>query len=252
MLGVNYISPQQLRGMIEAADWGGRDFVIVDLRDHDFAGGHIPGCQHIPSKTFMPAFDAVISRLQGARMVIFHCLISMHRAPMCAKIYKERLMKSGHSQDVAVLEGGFHSWREHFTGNPRLIEGETLAQPDVQNQLMQGVGLGEQFLANVRGSMPQGPSKFMEPQSFPFFPQSTLNAFPFSSPRTPRALYRETIPPLGPVPGLLGRDISLPPRTPRALQRDSGHFWGDFSPASPGGDVVRPLSSDRISAVEAF
>jgi Cdc25 family phosphatase len=279
MLGINYVSPFQVKGMVEAAAWGGRDFVIVDLRDADFAGGHIPGCEHIPSKTFIPTLDGIISRLQGKRMVIFHCLISMHRAPTCAKLYKERLMAMGRSQDVAVVEGGFHSWREQFSGNPRLIEGETLSQADAQRQYMQGYSLGQQFVADVKGSMTQGPNSFVnQPQSFPLLSQSTLNAQPqsfpslsqstlgahsFSSPLStslsPQALYPETISQSSPLSTSLSPQALYPeiiskssfprydvPTLPAVssfksdFQSDYGNFWA-------GGDVVRPLSSDRIS-----
>jgi Cdc25 family phosphatase len=261
MLGINFVSPWQLRGMVETADWGSRDFAVVDLRDSDFVGGHIPGCDHIPSQSFISTLDSVISRLQGKRLVIFHCLISKHRAPMCAKIYKERLMAFGRSQEVAVLEGGFHTWREHFSGNPRLIEGETLSHADAQHQLQQGFGLGEQFVANVRGSMPQGPSAFsnvtqlqstsdpsafsnvtrlqstsdpsafrMEPQLAPLLPHGT------TIPISPRGFQAETIP----YSNFMRYDAPTLP-VANGFQYGCAVQYG-----SAVQSVVRPLSGDRI------
>jgi Cdc25 family phosphatase len=120
----------------------------VDLRDQDFYGGHIPGCVHITAQQFRDNIDGAMAKLQHAGLVIFHCLISMHRAPMCAKLYKERLMQLGRQQEVAVLEGGFTAWRDVFSGNPRLIEGETLDSAGAQQQYALGFGLGQQFVSS--------------------------------------------------------------------------------------------------------
>merc|ERR1719291_756569 len=153
-LGIAYMTPQQLRGMMEQRDQNAqvKPFVVVDVRDYDYAGGHIRGSVNIPatqvianSKTEGP--DATNSRLQNASLVIFHCYISKHRAPQCAKCYKEKLMKLGRTQEVAVLEGGYYNFWTCYSGNTQLLEDETLSSGQVEQQRNLGVSLGTQFVA---------------------------------------------------------------------------------------------------------
>lgn len=151
-LDITYLPPGTVRGMIAASNQGQFPFAIVDLRDADFIGGHIPGCEHIASKSFIRNIDAAIRRLEQTPLVVFHCLISMHRAPMCAKMYKQRLLQLGRQQDVAILEGGFSAWRDLYSGNPWLIEDETLGTVGAQSQYAHGFGLGQQFVADVGGN----------------------------------------------------------------------------------------------------
>lgn len=150
-LGIQYLSPLKVRDMIESRNYGQASFAIVDLRDEDFFGGHIPGCDHISSRSFVSNVNAAVRRLEGVPLVIFHCLISMHRAPMCAKIYKESIMQLGRHQDVAILEGGFSQWRDLFSGQPSLIEDECIDSAGAQSQYALGFGLGQKFVADVNG-----------------------------------------------------------------------------------------------------
>lgn len=136
--------------MMEARDRGQQlsNFVVVDLRGPDFAGGHIRGCTNIPSMDLIGNLDGAVGQLQSAEIVIFHCLISRHRAPQCAKYYKERLQMLGRKQNVLILEGGYNAWRDLYAGNPALISQDAGMSPDqVQRQVQMGIHLGQQFVA---------------------------------------------------------------------------------------------------------
>lgn len=160
-LGIQYLPPHALQDMIAKRNSGQFTLAIVDLRDNDFVGGHIPGCVNLPSRSFVRSLDQAIGTLSSAPLVVFHCLISMHRAPMCAKMYKERLLQLGYNQDVMILEGGFSRWRDLFTGQPWLIEDETLDVEGAQRQYALGFGLGQQFVedygAGYGRSQPNSP-----------------------------------------------------------------------------------------------
>merc|ERR1719359_2759621 len=96
-----------------------KSFAVVDLRSFDYAGGHINGSINISSSDLIrdvrsPGVDPTVQALQGVQCVIVHCLISRHRAPQCAKFYKEKINQLRRQQEVLILEGGFWAWREQF------------------------------------------------------------------------------------------------------------------------------------------
>merc|ERR1719160_2239230 len=130
---------------MEARDCGQQlsNFVVVDLRGPDFEGGNIRGCVNIPSMDLIGNLDGAVGQLQNAETVIFHCLISRHRAPQCAKYYKERLQKHGRKQKVLILEGGYNAFRDLYTGNPDLVEQDAnMSAYQVQRQVQLGIHLG--------------------------------------------------------------------------------------------------------------
>ncbi|PLW16132.1 hypothetical protein PCANC_03925 [Puccinia coronata f. sp. avenae] len=118
------------------------DWAVVDVRDTDFIGGHIPGCHHIPSVHFSEKCGALIEQLKDVKCVIFHCALSQQRGPTAAKLYAHRRedglvsgsLKSslafgeeararGAAQEVIILEGGFKGWAEEFKQDKTLVEG---------------------------------------------------------------------------------------------------------------------------------
>lgn len=144
-LGIVYILPELLCGHMEA---GTQDMVVVDLRTFDYAGGHIRGSMQIPSTGLVVRTDEVITLLAEYSVVIFHCMLSKHRAPHCARIYKKRLMELGRQQHVAILEGGYGKWRMLYSGSP-LIEDETHDYEEAVQQHTLGLALGQQFIASL-------------------------------------------------------------------------------------------------------
>jgi rhodanese-related sulfurtransferase len=65
--------------------------LVVDVREDDFAGGHITGCIHFPvdrwgSDYELDAFieDQLCSR-SDLETVVVHCYLSQQRGPFCAR-----------------------------------------------------------------------------------------------------------------------------------------------------------------------
>ncbi|CAH7687322.1 Rhodanese-like domain-containing protein [Phakopsora pachyrhizi] len=119
-----------------------RDWVVVDVRDSDFIGGHIPGCIHIPSIQFDRSVPDLIQKIKDVKFVVFHCALSQQRGPHAAKLYAEKreeaLLKGElksilpfgiesrarqESQEIVILQGGFQAWVNQFRDDPDLIEG---------------------------------------------------------------------------------------------------------------------------------
>jgi len=146
VLDITYIPPEALRSHLEA---GTRTVVVVDLRTFDYPGGHIRGSLQVPSAGVVVRTDEVIALLAEYSTVIFHCMLSMHRAPQCAQIYKKRLLALGRQQCVAILEGGYSRWRMLYSGNTSLIEDETHNYEEAIRQHKLGLALGQQFIASL-------------------------------------------------------------------------------------------------------
>jgi Cdc25 family phosphatase len=68
---------------------------IVDVRDEDFAGGHIPGAHNVPSAAWESDTEntaaAVLAAHGQRRAVVFHCMQSRVRGPSCAARFSEYL-----------------------------------------------------------------------------------------------------------------------------------------------------------------
>ncbi|PNS17923.1 hypothetical protein CAC42_3882 [Sphaceloma murrayae] len=98
---------------------------IIDVRDVDYIGGHIKGCQNVPTQTHDHAMPELVRQLKDQEMVVFHCVLSQQRGPRSALRYmreRERLGVDG-SQKVVVLEGGFQRWQEMYGEDKDLTEG---------------------------------------------------------------------------------------------------------------------------------
>eukprot|EP00971_Amphidinium_carterae_P037158 730155-Amphidinium_carterae.1 len=72
----------------------------------------------------------------------------MHRAPQCAKIYKQRLMQMGRQQEVAILTGGYNLWKALYSGTT-LIEDETSNEVFARNQHQLGLLYGQHVLQDL-------------------------------------------------------------------------------------------------------
>lgn len=73
---VQYISPQQLEALIKSKS---DDYLVVDVRDDDYRGGHIKGGINIPSEIFMLKLHQLIDDTQNISKIIFHCAFSQQR-----------------------------------------------------------------------------------------------------------------------------------------------------------------------------
>lgn len=90
---------------------------VIDVRDSDYIGGHIRGCQNVPTATHDYRMPELVRTLKEKDTVVFHCALSQQRGPSSALKYlreRERLhgKDAGDKQKVYVLDGGFQKWQE--------------------------------------------------------------------------------------------------------------------------------------------
>jgi len=58
-----------------------KTFQIVDVRDDDYIGGHIPGCLNVPSRIFSFRVEDLVDELKDNEAVVFTCALSQQRGP---------------------------------------------------------------------------------------------------------------------------------------------------------------------------
>ncbi|KAI5366207.1 Putative Rhodanese-like domain-containing protein [Septoria linicola] len=101
---------------------------VIDVRDNDYIGGHIRGCQNVPTATHDYRMPELVRTLKEKDTVVFHCALSQQRGPSSALKYlreRERLhgKDAGEKQKVYVLDGGFQKWQEEYGEDKELTEG---------------------------------------------------------------------------------------------------------------------------------
>jgi Cdc25 family phosphatase len=94
----SYIEPSELAPLVkDSSDSTARSFAIVDVRDDDFVGGHLPGAVNVPSTTWNDTrvVDRLIEEYATAgkekEVVVFHCMQSKQRGVNCATKFAARL-----------------------------------------------------------------------------------------------------------------------------------------------------------------
>lgn len=109
----------------EMLDRGQSDLVIIDVRDDDFEGGHIPGAVNVPSADFAVRAPQLVDKYRHHSTVVFHCMLSQLRGPTCASVFAQLLaLDEDAKAQVYVLGGGFRGWLSRFyESRPDLIAG---------------------------------------------------------------------------------------------------------------------------------
>lgn len=135
---LKYISNAELSAQIlDAPITKDGPIAIIDVRDSDYIGGHILGCQNIPSGNLDWKLPELVRTLREKETVVFHCALSQQRGPSAALRYlreRDRVLAKdkkdekteegeGKKQMVYILEGGFVRWQEKFGEDTRLTEG---------------------------------------------------------------------------------------------------------------------------------
>ena len=102
---------------------------IIDVRDNDYIGGHIKGCQNVPTDTNDFKMPELVRTLRDQDMIVFHCVLSQQRGPGSALRYlreRQSMVESGRvgdrkdgkkledAQEVVVLDGGFSKWQQEY------------------------------------------------------------------------------------------------------------------------------------------
>lgn len=135
---VKYIDPQTLKQWINngVTNFGSK-FVIIDVRDSDYVGGHIVESVHIPSSKFKDEQLPLLlnnMRQNGQETVVFHCMLSQQRGPSAAMKFmhylNEELSQSTNNSEIefiekikiCILRGGFSNWQQLYGDDHRLTE----------------------------------------------------------------------------------------------------------------------------------
>jgi len=118
---VQYISPDELAELILEGPEDEPRAHVIDVRDEDFAGGHIPNAKHVPSASFATQVGYLAQELAGSSsLLVFHCMFSQQRGPSCANCFVRHVADHDPNWqcDVRVLSGGFHAWDMRFGTRP--------------------------------------------------------------------------------------------------------------------------------------
>ncbi|CAK0786970.1 hypothetical protein CVIRNUC_010186 [Coccomyxa viridis] len=101
---------------------------VLDVRDADFAGGHIPGVLNIWSDEFAgdDSVDSIIKQhaFTQYKMIVVTCFMSQQRGPSCARRVDSRLemLNDPGRPAVKVLYGGMRKFKQDYAGQPDLLE----------------------------------------------------------------------------------------------------------------------------------
>lgn len=132
-----YITGKELAELIKSGKEPLKDYVVVDVRDHDFEGGNIVSCMRSPSEKFEEDLDGLVEKTKDVPRVIFHCTLSQQRGPKAALTYAKRRQaekvaatdpdapqpeQPQDEQEILVLRGGFAEFQSAFKNDPLLVE----------------------------------------------------------------------------------------------------------------------------------
>ncbi|KAF9578192.1 hypothetical protein BGW38_006143 [Lunasporangiospora selenospora] len=132
-----YVDSEVLKALIEdKSKVPGKDYLVVDVRDSDYIGGHIPGGINIPAGTLPDQLPQLIVQYGNVPELYFHCALSQVRGPKAARRWSEALAaqeeeavaaaqeaeKSPVVQKINILRGGFGEWQKKYKSNRNLVE----------------------------------------------------------------------------------------------------------------------------------
>jgi len=121
---IKYLTSDELAAIIKSDKVPLKDYIVVDVRDDDYAGGNILKGQNWPSQSFSWRVHELIEKTKVVNAVVFHCAMSQIRGPKAARIYEEALQRSEavNKPEVYVLQGGFSQFQAKFKDDPALVE----------------------------------------------------------------------------------------------------------------------------------
>ncbi|KAF9448813.1 S-adenosyl-L-methionine-dependent methyltransferase [Macrolepiota fuliginosa MF-IS2] len=117
------ITAEQVAALIRDPTKNPKDFVVVDVRRNDHAGGHVRGSSQCPAQTFYDDALSYFERFKDSERVIFYCQSSNGRGPRCAGWYQDYLDSVSHASSKAyVLSGGIKGWMAKYRDQTDLID----------------------------------------------------------------------------------------------------------------------------------
>ncbi|KAF9354872.1 hypothetical protein BGX26_007257 [Mortierella sp. AD094] len=125
-----YVDSEVLKALIEdKSKIPGKDYLVIDVRDEDRVGGHIPGSVNIPSKELLDRLPTLVEEYQQVPELFFHCALSQVRGPKAARRWSDALTERVEetnqgttSQNVSILRGGFGDWQRKYKDDKNLVE----------------------------------------------------------------------------------------------------------------------------------
>ncbi|KAJ3190910.1 hypothetical protein HK101_008257 [Irineochytrium annulatum] len=127
-MSARFVKPEALVSLIRSPARPGVDYLVVDMRDEDFAGGNIVGAINIPAHEFLEDTKSYADKLKKVKTLVFHCALSQVRGPKCANHYVRTVVmddvdRGGKGkQEVWILEGGFSVWQYRYKDEKDLVE----------------------------------------------------------------------------------------------------------------------------------
>jgi len=104
--------------MIKSDKLPNQDYLVVDVRDDDYAGGNIKNALNLPSREFQMGVYNLVQKNADVKVVVFHCALSQMRGPKAARIYEETRnnlnLAQEKPQEIYVLSHGFTEFQRKF------------------------------------------------------------------------------------------------------------------------------------------
>lgn len=129
-MDLSFLSAEDVKAILLGPPEELEKTAIIDVRDEDFAGGHVKGAVNVPSELFRDDqhVDDTLQRLAaaGKERIVVHCALSQQRGPAAARRIQERLdaaLGSGAKMpQVQVMEKGFRRFGELYGEDSSLVE----------------------------------------------------------------------------------------------------------------------------------
>ncbi|KAG0011887.1 hypothetical protein BGZ81_001891 [Podila clonocystis] len=110
-----------------------KDYLIIDVRDADYIGGHIPGCLNVPAHDLPDKLPQLIEEYKNVPQLFFHCALSQVRGPKAANRWSQAVAAAAETaaetattpapaQKINILRGGFGEWQRKHKDNKVLVE----------------------------------------------------------------------------------------------------------------------------------
>ena len=85
--------------MMKSGKTPAKDFLVIDVRDDDYAGGNIKGARNYPSREFLLNVDKLVSETKNVPVMVFHCTLSQVRCVFASYIPQDA------ADDAILLRG---------------------------------------------------------------------------------------------------------------------------------------------------